>query len=234
MTIPASSVRLKLTSKTNQGGPSLQIPFREPGNYTCIFGVGNKVAIPDPTLAVGNITPTAEVIWSLGGNDSRRLVSVFNGSSITGAAEHVLIRVFDETAKTDLSNVTQYTVAAMVAKGTRGSNALPPTYQQYITNGSGAFGTVIILAGSSVVVPVPQNAGVASVMVTAELLDSTAIVTERALVSQDAAFGTQLKIYEPNRYAFVPLSAQCEYITLYGWPSTGNDGNFSVTWGIDG
>lgn len=226
-----------IVSKTQQSTQQLQTQLPEPGNYTVEFSITNIQPVA-PAVTVGNITPVATISWALGGVHYERKISVFNGASITGVAEAVTIRVFDETDLSDTSNQTSYDVSMSVAKGVRGSVIQPPTYQQYlspIAGGSPLFGSVIIPGGANYTIPVPQNIGINSVMITyATIILPTAGVLEN-LVSQDSASGTTLKLYNPKDYGFVPINPQIIALTLFN-----NDTNvgvsyiFNITWGIDG
>ena len=86
------------------GGPSIQADFEEPTVYTVEFRVSNtqNINVPaggliQPPPLVGNITPTATLQWSLGGNTIYRKMSVFSGASISGVCEHLVASVSDET-----------------------------------------------------------------------------------------------------------------------------------------
>jgi hypothetical protein len=86
------------------GGPSIQAQFEEPTMYTVEFRVSNQQNINVPAgnviqqgLGKGNITPTATLQWSLGGNTIYRKCSVFSGVSISGVCEQLVASVSDET-----------------------------------------------------------------------------------------------------------------------------------------
>jgi len=86
------------------GGPSIQGDFEEPTIYTVEFRISNQqnINVPagnliQPGLGNGNITPTATLQWSLGGNTIYRKISVFSGASISGVCEHIVASVADET-----------------------------------------------------------------------------------------------------------------------------------------
>jgi len=79
------------------GGPSIQAEFDDPTLYTVEFRVSNlqnvnvpagnivqpgPQAVPSVPLAA-DITPTATLQWSLGGNTIYRKISVFSGASIS-------------------------------------------------------------------------------------------------------------------------------------------------------
>jgi len=86
------------------GGPSIQAQFEEPTMYTVEFRVSNQQNINVPAGNIvqqgfgnGNITPTATLQWSLGGNTIYRKCSVFSGASISGVCEQLVASVSDET-----------------------------------------------------------------------------------------------------------------------------------------
>jgi len=86
------------------GGPSIQAQFEEPTMYTVEFRVSNQQNINVPAGNIvqqgfgnGNITPTATLQWSLGGNTIYRKCSVFSGVSISGVCEQLVASIADET-----------------------------------------------------------------------------------------------------------------------------------------
>lgn len=226
----AKSATGQLISKSNSV-LQLQDDFDgEAENFTAQFFISELAAVGGG--AVGNITPRAEILWSIGGNTQRRLVSVYNGTAVTGVAEHFNIRVIDDTILTDISNQTQYNMSVTVARGVRGSTALPPIYQTYISNPIlTAFGMFILIPGATFVLPIPENAGITSVMVTASQVGVLLNGTEFTF-SQATPFAA-LKRYNPMDYGFVPLSSQTTRLLFQNLtPATSIE--FSVTWGIDG
>lgn len=230
---PLLTVTGKMRSKRAQGGPNLQTPLPGMGNYTVEFSVSNRIIVP-PGLLLGNITPVATINWALGGNQFVRKLSVFEGATITGCAEHVIVTVSDETGA-DGTPVTDYTVTIAVAAGVRGPTGLPPTYQTYITDNAGGvhYGVVQLAAGTSITIPVPSGAGVNSVMVTQFITPAATPGSPPNAVRQTSWGFATLKQYDPSLYDFVPLSASCKDIVLEN-NDTANDTIFSVTWGIDG
>jgi hypothetical protein len=229
------STRGKMRSKNPQGGPSIQTPLPGMGNYTVEFSVSNRQIVP-PGVALGNITPVATISWALAGNQFTRKVSVFDGASITGCAEHVTVSLSDETDPLDLTDVTDYIASISVAAGVRGPTGLPPTYQTYINHfGVVAYGSVIVPSANVFAIPVPQDAGIASVMITSAINGGPTPGSPPDLVTQQdwQAVPAELKVYQPNMYGFVPVSASCKNILLAA-NDTANSTTFSITWGIDG
>jgi hypothetical protein len=243
----AKSATGKLLSKA---GLSIQMQDDFDGkaqNFTAQFFVSNRIGyippsvpanpIIPPPIAIGNITPVGEILWSIGGNTQRRLISIYDGAVITGVAEHFAINATDATDLSDTTNQTMYDVTITAAGGVRGSTALPPVYQTYIENnntGDVEFGTFTLAPTKQLVLVIPQNAGVTSVMVTAG--SSGTILTDTDFAFTQSNGSGELKRYNPTLYNFVPLSPQATYITFHNLTAAiwGVSIDFSVTWGIDG
>jgi len=196
-------------------GFTFQVDFdNEPGNYTIQFNVTNI----RPTRngdGPGNITPTAEVIWSVEGNSVRRLVSVVNGTSITGIGQGIRVRVFDETDPGDTTAQQSYTVSVQVTRGSRPSIQQPPTYGQYYTDSQGnvLFSSIVVLAGGASIIQVPQNIGAVSVWITAYYPGQSFTDADLYVLQEDSA-----------------LSAQASQIGLLN--NTPNVGGSPITFGI--
>lgn len=168
--------------------------FPEPGNYTAQFN------ITDPNLGLPGGTQIllrAEVTWYVNGNSVRRVIDVADGISITGTAEKVNIRVYDDsTIVGPLANVKTVGVSITVARGTRANIEQPPTY--YLANWT-------IDPGNQAMVDIPDNIGAASVFVTVgPIVIGTAIGAYDVMVNQEAS--TRFKYYDPRQTDWVPLA----------------------------
>lgn len=204
-------------------------------NFTVQFWLGQRHQLAGPT--VGVFTPVGEILWSLGGNTQRRLVSIFDGTAITGVAEHFNVRATDQTIPALATIPTQYDVTITAARGVRGSTALPPTYLTYITStGAGtALGRLIIVPQEILLVPIPQDAGINSVMVTAASV-GILLTDDMFDFAQTYVPLFDLKRYNPMNYGFVPISSQANNLLFHNLTPLigGIPIEFSVTWGIDG
>ena len=148
---------------------SFQQALPDAGNYTVQFRVSAQTAI-DGSNSLGNITPTARIQWSIGGNTVQRIISVYDGASLTGVGDHVRVDLYDETDPADVPSgyEQKYLVAVTVSEGERGTNKQPPTYTTYIVDNENIhFGLAYVTSGNYVTVKVPKDAGVISVFVTA-------------------------------------------------------------------
>lgn len=208
-------------------------------NYTVQFWLGQRIASGGG--AVGVFTPVGEILWSIGGNTQRRLVSVFDGTAITGVAEHFTVKATDQTDPADTSNITEYDITITAARGVRGSTALPPTYQTYITNAGvtklGAFSLGPIGSGTNILdVPIPSDVGVNSVMVTAASIGVVLTGAEFDFAQEYSVPALVLKRYNPLFYNFVTISSQADILHFSNLtPAIGGITiEFSIAWGIDG
>jgi hypothetical protein len=143
--------------------------------------------------------------------------------------------VFQQT--TDPTFQIQYSVTIVGGEGTRPATALPPAYQNYLTSNdlSVRYGAVIVTAAGFVTVPVPQDIGVTSVMITAGSdagVINEAVTANNFIAVHQSFGGATLKEFFPLDYSFVPVSSQTASITVYNFSAF--EMQVSFTWGIDG
>jgi hypothetical protein len=183
----------------------------------------------------GSINPVATVTWSLGGNRLTRLVSVYDGASISGIAEAVDVRVADQTYPSPGDFQQQYFVTVLAAKGLRASTFQPPTYTTYTIDST----TGLTLLGSMQVsttdihkiVAIPQNAGIISVNITAHPLSGTLNEGE-VWVSQERYDGQALSTYDPRGAGWMPINPGATQIEFH---NAGTETiSFGFIFGIDG
>lgn len=225
---------LRNTGRAPGNGLSVQTPSgdAEPSTYTVSFRVGQlKLDSPQNPLLTTGYAPYAEIYWSLGGIDTRRVVSVVNGTSVTGVCDTFKVIGYDDTFQGSGINHGTYDLAIAVGKGTRPADANPPFYIDPVTGGEYA-----VNPASSVNVAVPFDIGVKSLQVTAIAFATGVTLAEGdARVAQNAPFTS--KIYDPREYpGFVPLLPGASTIQLINnQPAIGGSVIiFQVTWGIDG
>ena len=235
------------SGNSNARGFTFQQTLPDAGNYTVQFRISAQTAL-DGSNNVGNVTPTARIQWSIGGNTVQRIISIYDGASLTGVGDHVRVDVYDETNPNDIAPgyEQKYLVAVTVSEGERGANKQPPTYTQYIVNGGNIhFGsTYVTSTEGDFAVPVPLDAGVISVFVTAYGFTgrdpaSPAILTEdQVSVALLTADNIVIRQYDPRDYDWVPLPPQCRAIDLRNNMGTSEEEMktilFAVTFGIDG
>jgi hypothetical protein len=198
-------------------GVTLQANFEdEPGDYTLQFG------LIQPVVESGEfIKAVAEIVWTVEGNEVRRLVNCVNGMTVQGTGQAVKVRIFDDSTSTAI----EYVVTALLVKGTRATVQQPPFLD-------GDYET-FLAAEPANVREIPQNAGVISVMITVLPVNNNDVISaQKFRVHHQSAAATQLKSYDPMAYNFVPLAAGATRLLLQNL--TGFDVVYMITYGIDG
>lgn len=243
MTFKAWSASGALVSRVPNDNITLQSNFVEnPEGYTVQFSITNIEAVAGAGLPIGNYAPTAEIVWSVEGNSVRRLVSVVNGTTVSGVGQGCRVKVYDETPLSDATPQTTYIVGIQIAPGVRAATQVQPTYVPPIVDslGSTRIGALVVQPGVGGLTPVdvPVNAGVTCVFITASKFTGTPIVLTDADVHvyHTSVSGVTNKAYNPMNYGWVPVAPETDHITFADFLAVapGNDVIFSVTFGIDG
>lgn len=215
------SVSGDLIAGKSDAGIALQANFEnEPGNYTVQFGVTYP-----PTDQSGNIiTAQAEIVWTVEGNDVRRLVNIANGMSVTGTAQAVKVTMRDSTTLGGGKQPFPYPVSAQVVKGSRPSVEHPPFLYA---------NSIVVFNGSNADFTIPQNAGISSVQVYVkpEPVGINIPLGQLTVYHITGALGV-INGYDPREVSWVPIAPGSEKIRVQ------NDSaglvRFSTVWGIDG
>lgn len=103
----------------------LQCELDEGTMYTIQFTVKTPDSIIDLSGSGSSFQVLAILEWSVEGNTMRRIISVANGTSVTGAGKNVTIRVFDFSLL-NVATTVQYLVSVNVAKTVRPSSQVQP------------------------------------------------------------------------------------------------------------
>jgi hypothetical protein len=208
--------------------------FNDAGVYTIQFSTIPVGGPAVPSFVRPSIT-YAIVKWTVAGNDIQRIVSVANGVSLAGVGEGCTIQVFDATAIDPPPNpdpMPQYTVTATLTPGTRGSAVNPPTYFPSVFDPNtkvASYGD--LLASSSAVIPVPQNAGVISVQVTG-VSGNPADPLLLNVVQYNPV--TNLRAYSAAVYTgFIPLDPGATFVNINN-EDAAHDALYGVAFGVDG
>lgn len=131
----------------------LQQQFKEAGVYTVSF---NLVA---PTIAGNFKVPRAVAIiqWTCAGNAVTSRVTIANGVSISGPAEHIVIKIVDDTIDDPGGAEVEYNVALLVTKGVRATSEGTPLLVTSITMG--------VVTGAPQTLQIPKNSGINAILV---------------------------------------------------------------------
>lgn len=204
------------TTNRRRSAVVVQAEFKNPGYFTIQFGIQAPI-VAGISLA-GNTICEAEILWSVAGNTIRRYISVFNGTSISGAGEGVRVRMIDNSlGNFNAPNGASYPVTVMIIPGTRPTMAgsQPPFYTP---NESLTFfpGTPQTPAYSMTTpgptnqeldIAIPENCGINSVMLLASQSaqdDPTDVMTNNSIFFQQlGTVGLTSKVLANYNYDMV-------------------------------
>ena len=231
-----------------QGKGGIWQPEKTPGYYTLQFSVGpdNPPNVPlgasiPPAQAVFNgYDATATINWKVNGQAIQRMITIGQGTSISGLCESVDVLVADTTQIAAVNAGANYRVTVSAGPGTRAGYIIPPQLKGICTGIAGG-GTIlnggigiqqIAAGGGQVFYAIPQNAGVVSVEI--DLLSAVnAAAQVEAFLS---TVGPAMKAFNPpdNAYPlFVAIPPNATILELVNNDPT-NVIDVTVTWGIDG
>jgi hypothetical protein len=219
-----------------------QVPTGQPGSFTLnelVLDFKNDVAGGGTgaeyfTISF-NVTPPeigcsteAEVTWFLEGSQIVRRLSIANGTTISGVANGVRVRVFDTTNfYGGPVTAAPYYVDIALGRGTRPSTDEPPRLQGGIVAGIGAGGTF----------PIPRNAGVISVFASVTQVAFPATQPNYIISFVDASLNL-IAVYEilgPGaKTGWIPVPSNAVSMIAAGSGGAPDSKVFSYTWGIEG
>jgi hypothetical protein len=172
----------------------------------------------------GFFEAVADVIWSVEGVDVRRKISIVNGATISGTAQAVKVSVVDTTDRNVLPH-EEYEVDIAVTPGVRPAQQQPPRL----------FGGVFSIPaeGPSINVPIPQDAGVISVNISAYRVPFT---TPLALGDAMGLMGNAIPlsgfVVKPEGDGWIPVPPGANNLELVN--NSAFALGYGVTWGIEG
>ncbi len=220
----------ELITGVPQKALTMQANFKKrPGYYTIQFNVRRPVA------EVGQVLQTlAEVVWSVEGNSVRRLISIGDGATISGAGQGVRVKVFDNsTLAGGLVTNQPYPVSMQVVKGTRPTQSQQPILEVSSAVAPGTTSLTPIAAGANAIFLVPENAGVTALYVAVNNTGPAALRSgDVAGIFASNAVGLKEFNYDAcQQWIAVPPGA----IQIQIFNKTAADPiAVTLTWGIDG
>ncbi len=202
----------------------LQCQLDRPQVFTVEFRVGPTNATSSGGLTLN--TPVAVIEWSTNGDTVRRKVSVVNGTSISGPAEFVKVKMFDESED---AAAHHYVAVVTVTPGTRGGD-VPPTLQNQPLQSFGAGSGTL---GSGVIFPIPEDVG--AVMFRVLVWNETGPLTMGdVIVRQETQAGATIDaVMNPSEEGWIPIApgaVQVEVGTFNG----SETGEAFIIFAIDG
>ncbi len=202
-------------------GISLQTAFGELGVHTVQFFMKTPKAVANL-----RIRARAEIEWSVNGNTVLRQIHVADGSAITGAAESVVVRVFDDSqwfGAPGAAPTQSYVGTIMVSPGTRAS-IFPPIFEG---------NRVVIANGGNSDEVIPDNIGVQSFQIETDAMQSEALGPLGTLLAdQRDTAAVRLAITDPRRFQWNTMMPGARILRLAN--NTGGQIVCKVVYGIEG
>ena len=207
-----------------QSSFSLQCKLDAPSVFTVEFEIGPSL---DPAIPLPINKPTAEIEWTVNGNTVRRVVSVVNGTSISGTAEFVKVKFFESESG---ASTAPYAATAMVSPGVRAA-VVQPTNQ---STDSVALDAAGMAGPGEVFIDVPQDKGIVTFRVFAwdEAETGALDMTKILVLQQTSANNTISGFQDPNEAKFVHLNPSVTVIKVVNLGSVG--ARVFIVWGVDG
>lgn len=204
----------------------LQQQFKHAGVYTISF---NLIA---PTI-VGNVkVPRAVAIiqWTCAGNSVTSRVTIANGVSISGPAEHVVIKIVDDTIDDPGGAEVEYKVSLLVSKGVRATSKGTPLLVTSVTFG--------LLNGVPQTFQIPQGSGINAILVVTGRFVVAGVQTDLTykdfIVAQLDPVGNFLMDWKPTGpNQWVPLVPGASKVQL-ACMRAGGLVNTTILFGING
>jgi hypothetical protein len=237
----------KITTEDPTSVFAFQANFPEAGNFTVQFGVFQPKR---KTNSISPVITEAIVNWSTAGNSVTRRITISQGTCITGMGNAVNIRIIDNTP-TDTNFPKEnlpYDVSVQISKGVRAIPAGVPSPILIGFNPNPAsrlllprtgvrvnVGGTLVTSAVPVTYPVPQDAGIVSVLVnvTPDVLPFTIPPAGATVTFVNDAAGISLAIYDPLKPMWIPLFPGTTGLQLTTNIAPQNI-NFSIYFGIDG
>lgn len=204
--------------------------------YTIQFGIQQP-----PRNAV--FDAVAEILWSTNGTDVRRLVSIGNGTVISGTAQFAKVSVWDRSkALLDFLGETGeiYRVDTLVTPGCRPSDQMPPRLfpETEVVGGVpvNQGGLFTIAAATNQQVTIPQNAGVISLKadVASQFGSAPPVEGDTQIVFTDASGTVILGMFDPlSTDDWVPVPPSAKFMTLQNL-TVAKTIQYFVAYGIEG
>src|SRR4029079_9412171 len=199
------------------------------------------------SLPSRNVRPhtQATIVSTIAGNEVKRRITVVDGSSITVRGKTIQVQARDYTLPSiDIDH--EYNVEILATLGIRASINQPPVLEPLIYATSfanfvaGTFipvtGTIVVAPGAVAVVPIPEDSGVNSVLVTAGRNNAAGVFDQDDVSCYQVDIAAVIqRVYNPMIYTeFVPIVSNSSGIALLVKAGAPDSVEFAVSFGVDG
>jgi hypothetical protein len=218
--------------------PFARTPFQIESLPADVYTVHlSLLGLPDPYVDNGIALSTeAEVVFSVGGHQSLRRVSVNQGVRICGQADAVSVRVRDNSVPAisgEIPVTFAYNVDIAVSRGVRPDQQQPPTLAPTDNLGFVVTGQAQLLApAGSLTFNVPQGVGIISTNCTVWTSPAGGAITEGQVFVEYLSNAAVLRAFDPRVMPWVPIVPGTSKVTINN--GTASNVQFSLLYGIDG
>ena len=230
--LPILPITSPITYHTAVGGLTLQTELHTAKYYTVQFEL--QMPVPGVSVVSFGLKSIAEVIWSVKGNSVRRVLTVYNGTAISGTGEHVTVKLKDDSEAGTSPSAREYPATINLAEGTRPSAQIPTFFSRQIVNGE--YPPYTIVPAGTVIFSYPANTGANSLMIAYEQFPTG---TNAAMLANDLVMTSLLGGLNTLSYAitsgppqFMPIAPGTTHILI----NNNSAVTYRVTpiWGIEG
>jgi hypothetical protein len=197
-----------------------------------------------PSGVIQAIDSYAVIQFTVAGNKIQRVISVGNGTSISGPGEALQVQVFDNSYRPS-SKGFAYDVSIQVTSGLRAAVNQPAilswTYPQNAEVASSAgpdipqpFWEIVVPPAGFLLVQIPQNAGIVSYNLSSFDASHPGAAPVLVVTQEDAAGDDLSNAYfgPPNPGAFIPLAPGATALLIQN--PTADNNTATIIWGVDG
>jgi len=183
----------------------------------------------------------AYINWVTSGVTNPRVVTVGDGTSVSGSGSGVSISLQDVSTSPVDPTQAEYEVTIIIVPGTRGSTSSPPILvplpSELTVTGTASITTVgwyLPATGAGTIeVDVPEGAGVQSYYLILGLDTASDVPAKVVVTAQDVASSVLAQYNALGNNGFVPVIPQTNLITLTNEGAADAVG-LRLIWGIDG
>jgi hypothetical protein len=212
---------------------TMQALFPVAGNYTVQFNITDS----NKWMGIDSFNARADITWTINGNSVTRTVDCANGISVSGIAQAVAVRVYDNSVLVTDQEWHPYQVTIVAAPGVR-PDLQQPVILTHKPVGHTQFIQILQQTGITLWYrfEMPIDAGIISVFTSVVPFVRGDVIPPNALRAAmfNGPEGKSLRMYDPMiNTGWVPIAPGTKYFEI---SQAGNAPTtlWSITYGIDG
>lgn len=193
----------------------LQVDFDEPGTYTLQF----NLEVP-PSGGGLFYDPVAVINWKVEGNWSVRTISLSQGTSISGTAQGIRVKIYDQSPVVG-AGTQEYLASVQVAPGLRPTNTVGPIYKPGLS--------VTVPAGNTYSVSVDDDIGAVSFWYATNPTAVTGDITVNVVAASGFNYSIDGVTHQCKWVVMAPFTRRIDFVNNAAGPR-----DINVLFGVDG